>query len=84
MAEKAKKKLSGRRVLYSNETVITRSNIVEVLNSVLTDFNQNKADIIYLYNYYRNIQPVDKREKEIPSRHQKHRCYKPRLRSGVF
>lgn len=64
MAEKAKKKLSGRRVLYSNETVITRSNIVEVLNSVLTDFNQNKADIIYLYNYYRNIQPVDKREKK--------------------
>ena len=54
----------GRRVLYTSETEITRENLIKVLSSVLPDFNTNKTEIEYLYNYYRGDQPVLKREKK--------------------
>ena len=64
MAETTSRKLTGRKVLYSSETEITRENLVKVLSSVLEDFNQNSSDIEYLYNYYRGDQPILSRTKQ--------------------
>lgn len=58
------RKLVGRTVLYSNETEITRKNLVTVLSKVLPDFEKNKRDIEYLYNYYRGDQPIWSRQKK--------------------
>ena len=54
----------GRTVLYTNEKVITRENIIKVLSSVLPDFAKNKAEIDFLYRYYRGEQPILKRKKK--------------------
>lgn len=63
-AENKKRKLSGRRVLYSTVEEITSANVVDVLGKVINDFHANQNDIDYLYKYYRGIQPVDKRIKK--------------------
>ena len=53
MAEKVQlKKYTGRTVLYTTEKSIDESNVLSVLQSVLADFNKNKAEIDYLYNYW--------------------------------
>jgi len=62
--EHRKIKLSGRKVLYSNEEEITAENVVKVLNKVLPDFAKNQREIDYLYRYYRGRQPVDHRVKK--------------------
>lgn len=54
----------GRRVLYTSEPIITRENLIDVLSSVLSDFDANQTEIEYLYNYYRGDQPVLNREKK--------------------
>lgn len=64
MAEITSRKLVGRKVLFTNETEITRQNLVKVLSSVLPDFAQNSSDIDYLYNYYRGDQPILSRTKK--------------------
>ena len=55
----------GRTVLFSIEKVITADNIVDVLQSVLPDFQKNKEETEYLYNYYRGNQPILKRKKKV-------------------
>jgi SPP1 family phage portal protein len=54
----------GRRVLYTSENVITRENLISVLSSVLPDFESNKSEIEYLYNYFRGKQPILERTKK--------------------
>ena len=54
----------GRTVLYTNEKVITRENLIKVLSSVLPDFAKNKAEIDFLYRYYKGEQPILKRKKK--------------------
>lgn len=66
MAEKVQlKKYTGRTVLYTTEKSIDESNVLSVLQSVLADFNKNKAEIDYLYNYYRGDQPILNRIKKV-------------------
>ena len=55
----------GRTILYTNEKEITADNIVSVLQSVLPDFQKNKEETEYLYNYFRGNQPILKRKKKV-------------------
>lgn len=57
--------LHGRRKILSDETVITDENILEVLCKALNVHNQNRAEIEYLYNYRKGIQPSLFREKKV-------------------
>lgn len=58
------KNLFGRTVLYTNETEITEDNLLDVLSSVLPTFAKNKAEIDFLYRYYRGDQPILRRQKK--------------------
>lgn len=55
----------GRRVIYTDEANITAENVVTVLNKALYTHNQNKAEIDYLWNYYRGKTPILGKTKEI-------------------
>lgn len=57
----------GRRILYTTESEITKTNIVQELNTVLKDFQFNQSAIKYLDKYYRGDQPALYRKKEIRS-----------------
>lgn len=59
------KVLTGRKRLFSDAETITAANVVEVLNKALGDHESNRADIDYLWDYYRGRQPVLERQKEI-------------------
>lgn len=58
------RKLFGRRVIYTDESVITDENVLEVLNEALKVHLLNADEIEYLLKYYRGNQPVLQREKE--------------------
>lgn len=55
----------GRTVIYTDEAVITEKNIAEVLSRALAVHKTNSAEIEYLYDYYRGVQPILYREKEV-------------------
>lgn len=55
----------GRRVIFSPVNEITAANVESVLLKALPLHTMNKAEIIYLENYKRGIQPILQREKEI-------------------
>lgn len=55
----------GRTVIYTDETEINRDNIVGVLDEAFKVHTQNKADIEYLYNYYKGKQPILQRAKAV-------------------
>ena len=55
----------GRQVLYTNETRITKENIIKDLGKQLGYHRQNATEIDYLYNYYLGNQPVLYREKPV-------------------
>ena len=57
--------LFGRRVIYTDETEITRDNILKVLSNAYTVHEINKQEIDYLYRYYRGRQPILDRTKDI-------------------
>ena len=58
--------LTGRRILYSDETEITRDNLLTVLNNALSVHNMNRMEIQYLYDMYRGVFPqVIERKKEV-------------------
>ena len=48
----------GRRVIFTNEEEITRENVVDVLEKALAVHQHNRAEIIYLQNYLRGVQPI--------------------------
>ena len=54
----------GRRVIYTDESEITRENILKVLNKAFADHSVNKNEIQYLYDYYRGKQPILGRKKK--------------------
>lgn len=54
----------GRKVIYTNQTLIDETNIVSELNNALGIHNQNAAEIRYLDNYYRGDQPILYRHKK--------------------
>ena len=55
--------LNGRKLIISTVRNINKSNIVDVLNTALPVFTYNQAQIGYLFNYYKGIQPILQREK---------------------
>jgi len=59
--------MKGRRKIFTDYAEITSANVVEVLNKTLYVHNENSRDIEYLYDYYRGIQPILNREKQVRS-----------------
>lgn len=57
--------LFGRRIIYTDVAEINGSNITSVLQKALTVHLQNKAEIDYLYRYYKGDQPVLYRKKDV-------------------
>lgn len=57
--------LKGRRQIFTNETEITRENVVRVLEKALAVHLHNRAEIIYLENYLRGVQPILQRVKQV-------------------
>lgn len=55
----------GRRVIYTDESEITRQNIVRVLNKAMAVHYSNRSEIQYLYDYYRGKQSILGRTKDI-------------------
>lgn len=56
---------NGRKKIYATEDNITAENVWGIVQAALTVHNINKADMTYLYNYYKGDQPILYREKEI-------------------
>lgn len=61
----ASRPMFGRRVIYTDESEITRKNIVGVLNKAMEVHYSNRSEIQYLYDYYRGKQPILGRTKDI-------------------
>lgn len=59
------RQMFGRRVIYTDESVITKENIVGILNKAMNKHTANKSEIEYLYNYYKGKQPILERTKEV-------------------
>ena len=57
--------MSGRRMIKTSVTQITKQNVVEVLMKALTTHELNRSEIDYLWNYYRGDQPIKNRTKEV-------------------
>ena len=55
----------GRKVITTNVSEINSGNVVEVLRKALTTHATNKADMEYLYGYYKGNQPILGRKKEV-------------------
>lgn len=55
----------GRRVITTDVTEITSENIVAELNEAFNTHLVNRAEIEYLWNYYRGNQPILKRTKDV-------------------
>ena len=63
MAEK--KIFTGRTVISTNAKSITRKNLLTVLTQAKMVHWKNKAEIEYLFNYYKGKQPILTRQKEV-------------------
>lgn len=57
--------MCGRQVIYTDVEKINKSNVVAVLENALQTHRRNRADIQYLYNYYKGNQPILSRVKEV-------------------
>ena len=57
--------LHGRTVIKTDKTEVTRDNVVTILTNALSTHYQNRADINYLWDYYRGIQPILQRVKPV-------------------
>ena len=61
----ASRNMTGRRVITSSVPYVDENNILDVLQKAMNVHNLNKADIQYLYNYYKGKQPILERVKEV-------------------
>ena len=59
------RQLSGREVITIDEVEITDTNIVEILDKVMSVHTKNRNDIQYLWDYYRGKQPILARKKKV-------------------
>ena len=55
----------GRRVITTDATEITSTNIVDELNKAFDTHNLNRGEINYLWDYYRGKQPILQRKKTV-------------------
>ncbi len=58
-------RFKGRRPIYSDASVVTRDNVLDVLKKAMSIHSQNRAEIVYLQNYERGIQPIQNRKKDV-------------------
>ena len=54
---------TGRTIIYSDATSITRENVKDELLNAISYHNHNQAEIDYLYHYYKGAQPIRNRKK---------------------
>lgn len=59
------RQLSGRRPIYTEERAITAENVCDVLSKALGTHTMNRADIDYLWDYYKNLTPIRFKKKEV-------------------
>lgn len=59
------KTLFGRRVIYTDVSEITEGNVLAVLSRAMDIHRQNRAEINYLYEYYKGKQPILNRIKNV-------------------
>lgn len=59
-----KRALYGREIIYTDFEKITPENVLQVLNKAMVVHSRNRADIQYLYDYYKGKQPILDRTKE--------------------
>lgn len=57
--------LYGRCMIKSDETEVTVENVVAILNKALPYHWENRSEIQYLWYYYRGLQPILNREKQV-------------------
>lgn len=57
--------LKGRREIFTDKKEITQENICEVLKDAFSVHQTNAAEIEYLQNYEKGVQPILYREKEV-------------------
>lgn len=57
--------LHGRKMITTSASSIRIDNVVAVLNAANMTHDDNSRDIDYLWGYYRGIQPILKRTKEV-------------------
>ena len=55
----------GRRVITTDAIEITDANIVDELTKAMGEHGKNRAEIEYLWNYYRGKQPILQRTKKV-------------------
>ena len=55
----------GRRKLWSAEASVTEANLLSILAATLPDHVQNAEEIDYLWKYWRGVQPILGRTKDI-------------------
>ena len=60
-----KRYLFGRKPIFTAESSIDRTNVVDVLRDAVPTFEQNAADCKYLYEYYKGKQPILCRVKKV-------------------
>lgn len=58
-------KYYGRTQIFTDETEITRDNVVSVLQKSMLKHYKNRGEIEYLYKYYKGFQPILTRKKEV-------------------
>lgn len=59
------RQMFGRKQIYTDEAVITRDNVIAVLDKAILVHSQNQGEIEYLWNYYRGQTPIQSKEKEV-------------------
>ena len=55
----------GRRIIFTSAKEINDENVIEELNKAISIHKVNRAQIKYLYNYYKGKQPILDRKKEV-------------------
>lgn len=56
--------LFGRRQIFCDKPVIDKSNILEVLSDAFAIHEQNRSEMLYLFEYVKGRQPILDREKQ--------------------
>lgn len=56
--------LHGRHVIYTDYDDINEDNLLEILSKAFDVHQQNRAEIQYLYDYYKGNQPILERTKD--------------------
>lgn len=57
--------LRGRCQIFTDKSVIDKSNILEVLGEAFLIHEKNRNEMLYLFNYAKGDQPILKRKKEV-------------------